>query len=102
MNVMNANPWVIDTPQGTAATPFILYQGNIQHAQIEYVDYTSPGDFCEVWDRYNNLIARLVGKPDLSTVRTGRMGWSYGMQVPTQDQYGKQNLRSGKILFYYE
>ena len=101
-NQLSLNPWVIDTTVGTLAAPVILYPGNIRHGQIEYVEYTAATDFCAVFDRYGHLVAYLHGESTLRTVRTGMIGWVYGMQVPTQNELGVTNLPSGKIIFYYE
>ncbi len=99
-NQLASNPWIVDTPvgaPGSGGTP--LFQGNMQHAQLEYVDYTSTSHHVEVQDRNGRVIARLT---PLQLPRTGRMGWVYGLQVPATDSDGNQNLESGKLLVYFE
>ena len=96
-NQLSSNPWIIDS---TSATPYFL--GTMQHAQIEYIDYTSAQHHVEVQDRLGRIIARLKGDADLHTVRTGRMGWIYGLMVPPTDSDGATNLQSGRIVVYFE
>ncbi len=96
-NYLGANPWVVDTP-----TPLVLYPGTMHNAQIEYVDYTDANHIAEIQDRDGRLLARLKGSADLTTVRTGKIGWVYGLKVPVQDSHGVNNLLSGKIIIYFE
>ena len=96
-NYLGANPWVIDTP-----TPDVLYQGTMHNTQIEYVDYVNPQHHVEVQDRDGRLLARLKGDADLHTVRTGRIGWVYGLRVPIVDSDGVDNMQSGKVILYFE
>lgn len=98
-NQLAANPWKITD---VSATPIFL--GNMQHAQIEYCDYSDPSHLVEVQDRYGNVIARLKGADSLTVQRTGRMGWVYGLLVPpaTTDTPPQANMPSGYLLVYFE
>jgi len=100
-NQVASNPWIIvqtnDTP---------IFQGNMPHAQIEFVDYTNSAHVLEVQDRLGRTIAYLKGDTDMKTVRTGRMGWIYGVIVPTMttDPFGNAipNMASGRAIIYFE
>jgi len=102
-NQLSTNPWSIDTP---SATP--LYLGNMPHVQIEWIDYSSAttSDVVEVQNRYGRTIAFLTADSDFTTVRTGRMGWVYGVLVPltTTNSAGTSvpNLAHGRLLIYFE
>jgi hypothetical protein len=76
-NQLASNPWSIDTP---SASP--LYLGNMPHVQIELVNYNVATIIAEVQNRYGRTIAFLTADSDFTTVRTGRMGWVYGVLVP--------------------
>lgn len=100
-NQLASNPWIVDTP---SATP--LYLGNMPHVQIEYVDYSAATDIVEVQNRLGRTIAMLTAASDFRTVRTGRMGWVYGVLVPltTLNNAGTSvtNLAHGRLLIYFE
>lgn len=96
-NQLASNPWIVDTPSAS-----VLYQGNMQHAQVEYIDYQDSSHVVEVQDRNGRVVARLKGSTDLQTVRTGRMGWVYGLKVPVTDSDGNANMPSGRLLIYFE
>ena len=96
-NQLAANPWLIDTP---SATP--MYLGTMHAVQIEYIDYTADTDTVEIQDRDGRVIALLNGAVDLRTVRTGRMGWVYGLKVPLTDSLARANMAHGRILVYFE
>lgn len=96
-NQLAANPWVVDTK---SASP--LYMGTMHNCQIEYVDYTDSHHFVEIQDRDGRILARLKGDDNLHTVRTGRIGWVYGLKVPLTDSDGVANMASGKIILYFE
>jgi hypothetical protein len=101
VNQVASNPWIIvetnDNP---------IFQGNMPHVQIEYVDYVNSAHVAEIQDRYGRTIAYLKGDTDMKTVRTGRMGWMYGVTVPTftTDAFGNpiQNMASGRLIIYFE
>jgi hypothetical protein len=100
-NQLASNPWII-----TETSDQVLFQGNMPHVQIEYVDYADASAVCEVQDRNGRLIAYLKGKVSLETVRTGRMGWMYGLKVPPQTNDGQgnfvTNMASGRLILYFE
>lgn len=100
-NQLASNPWIITS---TSDTP--MFQGNMPHVQIEYVDYDNSAHVAEVQDRNGRTIAYLKGDTDFKTVRTGRMGWMYGVMVPsmTTDSQGNPvtNLASGRLIIYFE
>jgi len=96
-NQLAANPWLIDTP---SATP--LFLGTMHNTQIEYIDYTADTDIVEIQDRDGRVVAVLNGAVDLRTVRTGRIGWIYGLKVPITDSLARANMPHGRILVYFE
>jgi len=96
-NQLAANPWLIDT---TSTTP--LYQGTMHNVQVEYVDYTAETNTVEVQDRDGRVVAVLNGASDLRTVRTGRIGWIYGLKVPPTDSLARANMATGRLIVYIE
>jgi hypothetical protein len=72
------------------------------HVQIEYTDYSDYTHHVEIQDRLGRLVAYLRGKPSLETVRTGAIGWVYGLKIPVLDSDGLNNLESGRLILYYE
>lgn len=94
---LSTNPWIIDV-----VSDAIIFDGAMPHTQMEYIEYTDSSHSVEVQDRYNRPIAYLKGTPDLRTVRTGRMGWVYGVKVPPVNSFGQPNLQSGRLILYFE
>ena len=87
-NDLASNPWVFDTAAAT-----ILYQGDIEVRHMEFVDYGVQGSLCVVKDRYGKVVWKATGAADLEEVRSGPMGWIYGIAVTT--------LQNGGILRVY-
>ncbi len=90
-NKLSINPLRIDTP-GAA----VLIPTNIKVKHIEFVGFASGTDSCIVEDRYGNVITELLGAAagGDGVVRTGNIGWVYGIQVPT--------LTAGICLVFFE
>lgn len=88
-NQLAANPMKIDTPG-----PGVLFSSNMKLRHIEFTGYAATSDKAIVTDRYGNIIAELSATTDLQEVRTGNVGWVYGLIVPT--------LTSGIVLVYFE
>lgn len=100
VNQLASNPWIIAVPSDS-----VLHDGAMPHVQIEYVDYDNTKaipDHVEIQDRMGNTVAYLKGKGNGETVRTGRIGWVYGLKVPVTDSDGQPNMPSGRLILYYE
>jgi hypothetical protein len=95
-NWLRTNPWNI---QITGAT--ILWEGMIPMIQCAYVGYTDKTHAVEVYDENLHLVARLSGRTDLNSVRTGRISWVDGLRIPTLLENGGTNLPSGRLLIYF-
>lgn len=93
------NPWSF-VAADSSATPASINRFCV--VQVEYVGYASATDAAEVQDQLGNTIAFLQGKADLSTVRTGRIGWVNGILVPANTFLSVQNAPTGKVLIYFE
>lgn len=89
-NQLAQNPWVLDEVGVLTALPMKL-------AQIELVDYTADADFAILKNNEGKVVAILNGSADLSTVRTGKIGWVHGLTLDTLSLAG-----SGNVLVYFE
>lgn len=96
-NQLASNPWVIAVTQDVP-----LFLGMMPHVQMEYIDYQDPTDYAEIQDRNGRTVALLKGINDLRTVRSGRIGWVQGLMVPKLTSDGTTNMRTGRIVLYYE
>lgn len=88
-NSLTSNPWVIDTP-GAA----VLFTTNVLVSHIEFALYSTQGDQVLVKDRFGKVIWAASGAADLQEVRSGNIGWIYGLAVSTLD--------SGMVRIYYK
>ena len=96
-NQLAANPWLIDTKSDTP-----VYLGTMHNCQIEYVNYATDTDTAEIQDRDGRVVAVLNGASDLRTVRTGRIGWIYGLRVPLNTSLAVANMPTGRLIVYFE
>lgn len=87
------NPWVIDTPFAVAPSPIIeLSSVPIDH--FEFLGYQVDTDSVVVNDNTGGLLWADNGAADLRNVRSGTIGPSRGVLVPT--------LTAGKLLVYFK
>ena len=79
---VTGNPLIVDAAD-VVAGPVTVWKGAVHVLQVEFQKYTSDADIC--------VLNRLNGKPfwngngasDLSTVRSGNVGWTVdGLVVP--------------------
>lgn len=95
-NVLNARPWMLDTPSNT---PFYLYEVKI--SQLVYQDYESEAHVVELQDSGGRIVAVIKGKADLSPVKVGpEVGWVSGLLLPLELTQGGDNLQSGLLGVY--
>jgi hypothetical protein len=90
-NNLAPNPMYIDTP-GTS----VLCATDQKLKHIEFVGFSGDTDSCVVEDRFGNVICELTGASagGDGAVRTGTIGWVYGIKVTT--------LTSGACLIFRE
>lgn len=82
-NKLSINPWIIDT-----AGASILYVTDIEVRHFEFTGYGAQGSQCIVQDRFGNNVWVGLGAADLEEVRSGPVGWIYGLAVPTLENGG--------------
>jgi hypothetical protein len=97
-NVLTDNPLIIDTTSGTV----LFSGGRAKVTQIEFEGYLNETDACEVQNTNGKTIWYGPGRADLDTVRSGRIGWVYGLLIPVNMTNGNKNLNTGRILIYFE
>jgi hypothetical protein len=94
MSDFTGNPLVVDAAD-VAAGPLTVWKGALHVYQVEFQQYTADTDVC--------VLTRLNGKPfwsgngasDLSTVRSGNVGWSVdGLVVP------QNGITNGSMRIY--
>ena len=87
-------PFTLPGPGGTGGNmpTNVLANWNVKINQIEFEGYSSVSDNLEIQDQNGNDVWKTRGNGDLSTERTGRIGWVNGIKIVT--------LTSGSIYFY--
>ena len=87
-NNLASTPWVIDT---TSAV--ILFSPDVKIRHMEWSGY-GAGNTCSVQDRFTKVIWNPTPATDLSEVRSGGVGWVYGI--------GTVTITGGQLRIYLE
>ena len=89
-NDVAGNPMVLDTIGSTASLAWI---GPAYIENVELTDYTADTDTAILKDGTGRVVASLNGAADLSTCRTGKVGW-------IQSGFFLSTLSAGKLRIY--
>lgn len=98
-NDLSGRQWFFDT---ASASP--VWKSNIKIKQIEFLDYSVETDKCVITDQNGKLVWIGNGEVDLSTQRSGTIGWVNGLIVSRIDNAtGNGPAAAGtKVLVYTE
>lgn len=87
-NVLTGRQLKIDTPSAA-----VIFQGELNIREIEFTQYSADADEFSITDRNGRIVWEGNGKSDLSPIRSGSVGWTEGLIVPT--------LTAGSELLIY-
>lgn len=98
-NDLSGRQWFFDTASGSA-----VWNHNIKVKQIEFLDYIADTDTCVITDKNGKLVWKGNGAADLSTVRSGTIGWVNGLIVSKIDNATGNgvNAPGSKVLVYVD
>lgn len=87
------------SPGDPSAT--VLFTNRMRITQIEFAGYDTATDSVEVQNSLGQIVWTSTGNADLSTVRSGCIGWIYGLLVPANTSKAVVNIPSGQLLVYF-
>ncbi len=77
--------WFLDTPYSIASiTGPHIAKSDVLIENIEYNGYTTATNPVVFVDKNNNIVWQCTGATDLSTIRSGKIGWSDGLFMITK------------------